>query len=426
MPLETSSLLATSAACPRRWLVVGKLLDTRHRRVLAKAHLVYDAKQILHCGEAPPGADLVAGLTPLQLPEFTALPGLIDGHTHVTFGGGELDAAKRTAYQKQDAETLRRLAEQRIQIVGQLGVAAIRDGGDKDGVGLALSRLTAGTEAPGFSARVFSPGAGIHRRGRYGAFFSRPVEDYADFDACVQGRAEEGADHIKIVPTGIINFAQGAVVAPPQFQTAEVAQFKSAAGARGKQLMAHASGALGIDAAIEGGADSIEHGYFITDEQLAKLRDRGTAWLPTFVPVQEQLEHADVMGWDAAVRDNLRRILENHARSLQRALTLGVNVLVGSDAGSCGVAHAEGLLREMELMQAAGMSALEVLCQATFGNQRSLPVQAGLGWFEAGRLSRFMLTEHDPLESVAALQRPRYVVFDGQVSETAKVSREGL
>ena len=426
MTSDLPSSLATDVVHPIRWIVVGKLLDARNRRIVENAHLVYSSERILYCGSEPPPATRFAGCTRLDLPSYTALPGLIDGHTHVALAGADMDAAQRTAYQNQDPETLLRLALERVQTVAKLGVIAMRDGGDKDGVGLAIKRLSAGAGAAAFAASVASPGAGIHRRGRYGSFFSRPIEDYPGIDSCVQGRVEAGAEHIKIVPTGIINFAKGAVVAAPQFQSEEIRQFKIASTQRDKHLMAHASGEVGIGYAIDGGVDTIEHGYFITDEQLAKMRDRGIAWLPTFAPVQEQVDHADIMGWEEPILGTLKRILENHARSLQKALELGVNVLVGSDGGSWGVAHADGLIREMELMQAAGMNSVAVLCQATLGNRRSLTGNDLIGSLDEGQLPRFVLTEHNPLRTMSDLHRRRYVVFGGQVSDTDKVTREGL
>ena len=153
--------------------------------------------------------------------------------------------------------------------------------------------------------------------------------------ACV----DEGADHIKIVPTGIINFAKGLVVAKPQFSVEEIQQFKNAARSHQKHVMAHASGDVGVGHAIDGGVDTVEHGFFITDDQLKKMRDKGISWVPTFTPVQEQVDHADVMDGKARPWAISRKILENHAQSLQKALAMGVNVLVGSDSGSCGVAQ---------------------------------------------------------------------------------------
>ncbi len=413
---------------PIRWIVVGQLLDAKNRRVLQHAHLIYDQNQIRYVGTAAPEAAILKDQkTPdLILPHHTALPGLIEGHSHTFLEGAELAAEKRADYQKQDPQTLYQRAATRLHPLARLGIIALRDGGDKDQVGLRLSRLTAAPDCPPFTARVFSPGAGIHRQGRYGGFFGKPVEDHADIESCVRARVAEGADHIKIVPTGIINFAKGQVVAPPQFSVEEIHQFRQAAHAQQKHLMAHASGELGVGYAIEGGVDTVEHGFFITDDQLARMRARNISWVPTFSPVQEQVDHADLMGWTGPTLDNLHRILENHARSLQKALARGVNVLVGSDSGSCGVAHGAGLFYEMELLERAGMPTLEILCQATHGNNRVLTGNRPFGSLEKGFKPRFIVTLDNPLETVRNLQRERLVVFDGAAESSATVSLENL
>ncbi len=411
--------LAPTTEHPVLWLKAGRMLDSERRRILSPAHLVYDRTRILYAGEAPPEPSLWKIAPPavpdVELPGATLLPGLIDAHTHIFLDGHELDAEKRKAYQNQPAENLLRQAHARADALLRLGIVAVRDGGDKDGVGLALSRAAAQTPAGEFPAftRVYSPGPGIHRKGRYGSFFSQPVEEYADGAACVAARLRDGADHIKVVPTGIINFAKGAVTAAPQFSTEDVRALVQASHARKRLVMAHASGDAGIECALEGGVDTIEHAYFVRDDQLARMRDRRTAWVPTFTPVREQLDHADQMGWSAEIVDHLKRILDGHAASLARALAMGVPVLVGSDAGSCGVAHGEGLVYEMELMQAAGMSPLDVLCQATEGNRLALGLDVSLGALSAGRRAAFICTEADPFTSVSALRCPYSVMANG-------------
>ncbi len=413
---------------PFRWIVVGQLLDVKNRRVLKNAHLVYDQNRILHAGaEAPEAAILNGQKAPdLSLPEYTAMPGLIEGHSHTFLEGAELAAEKRGDYQKQDPQLLYEKAEARLHTLARLGVIAMREGGDKDQVGLRLSMLTASEDCPPFTARVFSPGAGIHRQGRYGSFFGKPLEEHTDIESCVRARVAEGADHIKIVPTGIINFAKGLVTAQPQFSAEEIRQFKKAARSQQKHLMAHASGDVGVGNAIEGGADTVEHGFFITGEQLGRMRDLAVSWVPTFAPVQEQMDHSDIMGWTGETLDHLKRILENHARSLQKALEIGVNVLVGSDSGSYGVAHGTGLFYEMELLENAGMPALDILCQATHGNNEALTNRQPYGSLEAGLKPRFIVTKNDPLETTRNLVLEKWVVFDGEAESSAKVRLENL
>ena len=190
--------------------------------------------------------------------------------------------------------------------------------------------------------------------------------------------------------------------------------------------MAHASGALGVGNAIEGGVDTVEHGFFITDEQLAKMRDNAISWLPTLTPVQEQVEHAATIGWEGAALDNLHRILENHACSIQKALAMGINVLVGSDAGSCGVAHGTGLIREMELLEAAGMPTLDILCQVTYGNHRALTNRQPFGSLEENFMPRLIVSKNNLLETVKNLYLERLILFDGEAESSAGVERDHL
>jgi imidazolonepropionase-like amidohydrolase len=402
------------------WLRVGTLLDGVSTTPLANAHVVYDDKEILFAGADSPPRDLLrAGqVAPdLDLPEFTLLPGLIEAHAHFFLEGGELDLDKRAAYLEQSPEQLLALAMPRLEKLVGLGVVAVRDAGDRHGVGLALSRLSKSAEPP-LMPYVDSPGAAIHHRGRYGSFMAEAIEDYASPAACVEARVKAGADRIKLIPTGIINFKKGAVTTSPQMSEDEIRAIVLAAQSLGRQTLAHASGDEGIEHAVEGGVDSIEHGFFVRDDQLAKMRDRNIAWVPTFAPVQKQVDHAGRMGWDSEIVANLMRILDQHAASLVNAQSMGVTIIAGSDAGSVGVAHGVDFLSELELMERAGLTPLAVVNSATGAGSMRLAFREKFGQIQAGFLSRFLLTRHSPLESVANLRMPKLVVFDGAVIES--------
>ena len=261
---------------------------------------------------------------------------------------------------------------------------------------------------------IDSPGAAIHHRGRYGSFMGEPIEDFSTAAECVAARVNAGADRIKLIPTGIINFKQGAVTTAPQMTTEEIAAIVAAAKSHNRQTIAHGSGDDGIERIIEGGVDSIEHGFFLRDDQLAKMRDRQVAWAPTFSPVQKQVDHADRFGWDAHVVRNLRKILDRHAATLVKAHAMGVQVIAGSDAGSCGVVHGLGFLEELELMERAGLAPAAIIHSATGASARRLAFKEKFGEIKPGYLSRFILTRHSPLETVANLRKQRIIVFDDQ------------
>lgn len=429
-----SSVTIPPASGAPVWLHVGTLLDGICTQPRRDAHLVYNARGILFVGSdgSTPPADLLRSdqHTPdVSAQDATVLPGLIEAHAHLFLEGGELDPARRMAWLKQEPAALLAAAERRLEPLVRLGIAGVRDAGDKDGVGLALSRrckeagATAGPQGStaassngnGIRPYIESPGAAIHRAGRYGSFMGEPAEAHPSLAAAVAARVAAGADRIKLIPTGIINFKTGSVTAAPQMNAAEVAEIVAAARSFNRQTFAHASGDTGIDGAVDGGVDSIEHAFFVRDDQLAKMRDRRIAWVPTFAPVQAQLEHAGMLGWNNTVRDHLRRILDAHAASLQRAHALGVNIIAGSDAGSHGVPHGLGLLTELEAMERAGLPPLAVLNAATGVSASRLGYRENIGRIAAGARSRFIVTEHSPLLGVSKLRQPRHVVFDGRV-----------
>ena len=178
---------------------------------------------------------------------------------------------------------------------------------------------------------------------------------------------------------------------------------------------------------IDGGVTTVEHGYFVTREQLARMRDNRIGWVPTIAPVQIQIDRAGELGWSGQVVDHLRRIVADHFRMLSTAQDLGTIVMAGSDAGSCGVPHGLGLLRELELMQLAGMSASSVLAGATGLASRLLSFQEPIGRLAEGCRARMIFTRHQPLQKVADLQRDKIVVFDGKaLACDAPTDMEGL
>jgi len=401
------------------WLQVGTLLDGLGTAPLRNAHVVYDSSTIRFVGEkgrTPPREVLRDGQTQPDFsdPAATLLPGLIEAHAHLFLEGGELDPARRTAAQRQLPAELLAAAWPRMEKLVRLGIAGVRDAGDKDGVGLALSAACRGADRP-LMPYLDSPGAAIHHRGRYGSFMGAPLEDFASPADCVAERVAAGADRIKLIPTGIINFQTGTVTSAPQMTTDEITQLVNGAHAVGRQTFAHASGDEGIERAIEGGVDSVEHGFFVRPDQLMRMRDRRIAWVPTFAPVQTQIDEAARLGWDAMVVGHLRRILDQHAASLVRAHSLGVLIVAGSDAGSYGVAHGTGFLRELELMERAGLPPLAVINAATGVSAGRLGFRENFGRIVPGARSRFVVTRHPPLITVANLRKPRTIVFDGRV-----------
>ncbi|MCG3118542.1 MAG: hypothetical protein ALAOOOJD_00762 [bacterium] len=413
------------------WLYVGTLIEGFSTKPRKDVHVVYDANSIRYLGSAqnPPPRELLnpgQDQPDAELNEYTLLPGLIEAHAHLFLAGGELDFAKRNAYLKQTPQELLSASRRRLEKLLRIGIIAIRDAGDKHGVGLALSKLYESEDKP-LMPYVDSPGAAIHHKGRYGGFMAEPIENHQALKACVECRVRAGADRIKLIATDIIDFKAGRVINEPQMTTQEITELVSAAKCFGKQTFAHASGDDGIECVLDAGVDSVEHGFFIRAEQLAKMRDRQIAWVPTMAPVQKQIDHAEYFGWSEKIISNLQKILEQHAASLVKAHAMGVQIIAGSDAGSCGVAHGIGLLDELELMARAGLSAIAVINAATGSSSKRLGYKEKFGQIKPGYRSRFIITQHSPLAGILNLRKHKYVVFDGAVYDSdGNIDAKGL
>jgi imidazolonepropionase-like amidohydrolase len=417
-----SDLTAESIERPV-WVRVGRLLDGGNGPAVCDADIVFDAKQIHFVGvngERPPTGSLHEAQSDpdLVLPSYTVLPCLIEAHAHLFLEGGPINFQLRKEYLEQSAPDKLSQARERLPKLLHFGVGAVRDAGDKDGVGLALAKEAKQRNGDLADAPLLdSPGAAIHHRGRYGSFMGEPLEEFDHPAACVAGRVIAGADRIKLLVSGIINFNEGRVTAAPQMDIAEVRAFVDAAMTFGKQTFAHASGTDGVENAIEGGVTTVEHGFFVTEEQLARMRDRQIGWVPTFAPVHVQWERAEEMGWDAVVRGHLERILDAHREMLSHGHAIGVPIVAGSDAGSCGVPHGEGFLAELYHMERAGLSPIDVLHSATGRSADVLNFSQSIGRIAPGYRSRMIFTEHDPSISIANLAKDKMIVFDGRAVE---------
>ncbi len=411
------------------WLQVGRMFTGTDTAVIHDAHLVYDADGIRHAGSNPPSFDLIRmgqKKPDLILPQHTVLPGLTDAHTHLFLEGGETNPEKRSAHLKLSAENQLTLASARLKRMVALGITGVREAGDKAGVGLELQARYR-SAGKGVMPYVDAPGAAINHQKHYGSFMARPIEEYGSPESTVAARIADGAHRIKLLATGIIDFEKGTVTAKPQMPAEELAAFVAASHDQGKHTMVHCSGNGGVENCISARVDTIEHGYFIDDDQLARIRDTDMIWVPTFAPVQFQVDQPEHIGWSEQVCTNLQRIVDGHSRSLVKAQELGVRVVAGSDAGSHCVAHGWGFLRELELMQVAGLTATQVLHTATGAGRERMGYAESFGALQPGYKSRFLLTTHDVLQDVSRLRHTKTVILDGNViSAGDDMSQPGL
>lgn len=352
-----------------------------------------------------------------------AMPGLVEAHAHVFLDGDELDAAARARFLEAPRAAMLEVARRNLSSALRHGITLIRDAGDRYGVNHALRDELRDDPRPGGASALpglRSPGAGIRRPGRYGGFIAQEAADDAAIVAAVHRIADSGADDLKIILTGIIDFASGTVKGEPQFDERSLALLVRTARGRGLKTFAHCSGQPGLEAAVAGGVDSIEHGFFMSREILARMAEKGIAWVPTFSPVHFQWAHPEHAGWNAATVARLRQILDAHLEHVALAHRLGVDLVAGSDAGSPGVSHGRALLGELLFFLEAGVPLAAVLESATSRPRRLW--NTGEARVRPGAPADLVLLAGDPFEDRRHLLAVTSVLRNGCAIEAASAA----
>jgi len=292
--------------------------------------------------------------------ENFVMPTLFESHCHLFLDGEELDTKKRSEYLKSNYDTMLNTALQNIKRYRENGITGVRDAGDIKLINMEVRNLV---KESGFT--VICPGQAIRKRKRYGSFMALEVDDAKSLVDTIKKLSETGADTIKIILTGIIDFEKGCVKEIPQFSLQELTEGVNAAHDLGKTVFVHCSGRDGLEIAVKAKVDSIEHGFFMEQSVLERMKEYNIAWCPTFMPVNFHMENPEYCAWNQQSVNGLKRILENHNENLCLAEQLEVLLLAGTDAGSYGVSHGVGLWEELKLMKKAGLSLEAVLRSAT-------------------------------------------------------------
>ena len=223
------------------------------------------------------------------------------------------------------------------------GIAFVRDGGDKYGVSEAARAL-----APEYGIDYRTPLFAIHKQGTYGGIVGRGFANLDEYAALVTEACDAGADFIKIMTTGIMDFDEcGRIVYGDGLPAEEVREMVRIAHEHGRAVMAHTNGARAIQVAVEAGVDSIEHGNFLDRDAIAALAEHGSCLVPTMAVAH------NLLGSGLYDESSVARICEAERSGIRAAWEAGVTLACGSDAGAVRVPHGQGTLDEYACFVAA-------------------------------------------------------------------------
>ena len=388
-PVSTVVRAQTDRSAEPLALLHANVLDVRTGRVITNQTVMLRAGRIESVSAAP----APAGIKAMDLAGRTLVPGLVDAHTHIA----NLAAAKRAL-------------ESGVTTVRSSGVSYFVDVSLRD---LAKSGAIAG---PDFLA------SGYHVRDRLAeeAFYSDPtladlmggVRTIPGIRRVVRMNLAHGVDWIKINATE----RAGTPDTDPRKQMwseAEMRAIVEEAALKGVRVQAHAHGAEGALDAVKAGVASIEHGTYLTDEALDLMKQKGTAFVPTYSTVIDLAEPGGDYDHPVLILRG-EAMLPRLADAVRRAYKRGILIVTGGDT-SYGPTSITRVSHEVANFVKLGLTPIDAIRAATINAAGLLKMEKSIGAIESGLEADLLAVADNPLEDPATLQDPLLVVSNGRV-----------
>jgi imidazolonepropionase-like amidohydrolase len=380
-------------------------------RVTEDAVVVVEKDHVVSVGSGD--AAVPAGAAVTDLRPLTAIPGLVDAHTHMTFYWDRAPGSRPwSQLGKLGAAVTVFLAQENARRTLETGVTTVRDLGSWEYTDVAMRDLIARGAMVG--PRMYVAGNGLlatYAPYKPGAPVEPGVADGPDeVRRVARQQIAAGADWIKVyASTGSDQDVTG-------FQTFGFDEIEAAvkvAHNAGKRAAVHSYGPGAVMDAIRAGADSIEHATDLDDATLAEMARRGTVYVPTVDHNRYYVDHRDEYGYGEDVVARLNAYRQRNLDTLRRAVKAGVKVAMGSDAVFTGFGENT---RELEAFVAAGMTPLQALGAATVNGAALLGMEKELGAVAPGYFADIVAVEGDPRLDVGAVVRGvRWVMKGGAV-----------
>lgn len=254
-----------------------------------------------------------------------------DLHIHMLLSGADWKAAVAGHQSSPDDAWIRR----RLAAYQAAGITYLRDGGDRFGVCLRAREL-----APEYGITYRAPAFPIYKKGHYGSFIGRGWYDLSEYRALLVEAKAAGADFIKLMVSGLMDFSVYGRLTEQPLTGAEMHDLIAAAHDMGYAVMAHCNGADAVKNAVLSGVDSIEHGAYLDDDACHALAESSTIWVPTLSAI------GNLIGSGRFPDEVAERILRSAQENVRRVAGLGGHIGLGCDAGAFRVPHVEGTLSE--------------------------------------------------------------------------------
>jgi len=409
------------------------MLDPRTGQVLSPAAVLIENGKIKEVGSPTQVQAHAPGVKTIDLGSSTLLPGLIDSHTHLLldiivppeaeiarhfngeFAPGLLLAVVESPTKRVllGAQLAREDLESGFTTIRNLGHSGI------DGDAALRDAINAG-RVPG--PRMLASGRKVIALDSYLQSLNPAVaqaiveQEFLMIDS--PERARQAVLQNVFYNVDLIKVTVGDAISPLEL-TAMVEE----AHREHLKVAAHAVDIASIQTAIEAGADSIEHGNKVTDEQLKQMRDKGIfldltpTWYSNFFMKITEPSIVMSSAFHSSNASSDARVQKQYDELVPRVLKSGVKFAAGSDM--CwfypGKTRGEASAAAFVNLRAAGMPPLDVIRAITVNAAQMLGWQDRIGSIEPGKFADLVAVARDPIADITEIERVRFVMKDGQV-----------
>ncbi len=392
----------------------GHLIDPATGKVSENQVIVVKDGKIESVGaSAPQGAQVI------DLSKQWVMPGLMDAHTHVTMNLPPAPAgvsAWESQYVK-ESSALRALEGLHMgEEFLQSGFTTIRDVGNA--ANFADTALRQAIEKGWFvgptiinSGKIIGPFGGQSHgvspeAGPFWQFEYYDADNSAEIRKAIHQDIYYGAKVIKLVADN-----ESYIYTEEEIRAAADEAHKA-----GLKLAVHVYGGQAATNVINGGADSIEHGFALTDEQLQLMKQKGTYLAGTDFPY----EHLAAFGGFVPLK--ARETANQIQDRLARAYKAGVKMAFSTDTvvNLPGKNRGQMSLDFLKVWTDAGVPAPEILKAMTTNCADLLGITKERGAIAAGQYADIVATAANPLQDIQALRNVVFVMKEGHVVKTAK------